>query len=93
MTNITSNTRKAVMDALVEIAKKDKSIVVVCADSQKSMKASEFKEKYPDRYYDLGIAEQNAVGFAAGLASCGLKPYVATYAGFLTMRAREQIRT
>ena len=93
MKELISNTRKAVMDALVERAEKDSSIVVVCADSLKSMYAGEFAKRYPERFFDVGIAEQNAVGFAAGLAASGLKPFVATYAGFLTMRACEQMRT
>jgi len=88
-----TNTRKAVIDALYELAQEDKKIVLVCADSLKTMKAEYFKEKYPDRYFDVGLAEQNAIGLAAGLASSGLKPYVATYAGFLVMRACEQLRT
>lgn len=88
-----SNTRKAVMDALVLMAQKDKDISVVCADSLKSMYAGEFAKNYPDRFFDVGIAEQNAVCFGAGLAASGLKPFVATYAGFITMRACEQMRT
>lgn len=81
------------MDALIEIAKNDPAISVVCADSLKSMRAGEFAEKYPEQFFDVGICEQNAVDFGAGLAASGLKPFVATYAGFLTMRACEQIRT
>ncbi|QTL99343.1 transketolase [Iocasia frigidifontis] len=88
-----SNTRRAVMDALLKLASNDPAISVVCADSLKSMRAGEFAEKYPDRLFDVGICEQNAVDFGAGLAASGLKPYVATYAGFLTMRACEQMRT
>lgn len=88
-----SNTRRAVMDALLELANNDPAISVVCADSLKSMRAGEFAEKYPDHLFDVGICEQNAVDFGAGLAASGLKPYVATYAGFLTMRACEQMRT
>ncbi len=87
------NTRQAALDTLTHCAESDQKIVVVCADSLKSMRAQRFAERYPERYFDVGIAEQNAVGFAAGLAASGLKPYVATYAGFITMRACEQLRT
>jgi transketolase len=57
------------------------------------VKAEAFREKYPDRFFDVGIAEQNAVCVAAGLASCGLIPFLATYSGFITMRACEQVRS
>ena len=57
------------------------------------MRAVDFGEKYPDRYVECGIAEQGAVDTAAGLASAGMTPFVGTYAGFLTMRACEQMRT
>jgi len=57
------------------------------------MRATEFADKFPNRLFDVGIAEQNAVALAAGLASTGLIPYVGTYAGFITMRACEQLRT
>lgn len=93
MSKQSSNTRRAVMDALLELAPNDSTISVVCADSLKSMRAGKFAEKYPDRLFDVGIGEQNAVDFGAGLAASGLKPFVATYAGFLTMRACEQMRT
>jgi transketolase len=87
------STRVAFRDTLMELAAEDKRIVLVCADSALVVGASDFKEKYPDRFFDVGIAEQNAVCVAAGLASCGLIPFLATYSGFITMRACEQIRT
>lgn len=87
------NTRIAFRDALIELAEKDSRIVLVCSDSALVVQAAAFKEKFPDRFFDLGIAEQNAVGVAAGLASCGLIPFFATYSGFITMRACEQVRT
>jgi len=65
----------------------------VCADSLLAMRATDFVEKYPDRYVETGIAEQNAAATAAGLAIEGLIPFFATYAGFITMRACEQLRT
>ncbi len=87
------STRLGFRDSLIELAEKDSRIVLVCSDSALIIKAELFKEKYPDRFFDVGIAEQNAVCVAAGLASCGLIPFFVTYAGFITMRACEQIRT
>lgn len=87
-------TRQAVASALLDLANTgNKDVFFVSGDSLKSMKAQPFVEKYPDRYVEAGIAEQDAVAIAAGLASTGLTPFVCTYAGFLTMRACEQIRT
>lgn len=87
------NTRIAFTESLMEIAEDDPKTVLVCADSILVIKGNPFVEKYPDRYFDVGIAEQNAVDCAAGMATCGLIPFVATYAGFITMRACEQVRT
>jgi transketolase len=87
------NTRIAVTETLMELASKDPEIVLVCSDSLLVIKAKPYVDKYPQRFIDVGIAEQNAVCCAAGLASCGLIPFVATYAGFITMRACEQVRT
>lgn len=67
--------------------------MLVCADSLLAMRATEYVQKYPDRYIEVGIAEQNAAAVSAGLAIEGLIPFFATYAGFITMRACEQIRT
>ncbi len=87
------NTRLGFRDTLIELAAENSRIVLVCSDSALIIQAALFKEKYPDRFFDVGIAEQNAVCVAAGLASCGLIPFFATYAGFITMRACEQVRT
>ncbi len=67
--------------------------MLVCADSLLAMRAADYVQKYPDRYVEVGIAEQNAAATSAGLAIEGLIPFFATYAGFITMRACEQIRT
>ena len=77
----------------MELAEKDSKIVFVSADSVKAARATAFVEKYPRRYFEAGISEQSALAMAAGLAACGLKPYVITYGGFITMRACEQLRT
>lgn len=87
------NTRLAFIETMADLAEEDPKTVLVCADSVLVVKGKDFVRKYPDRFIDVGIAEQNAVACAAGLATCGLIPFVATYAGFLTMRACEQVRT
>lgn len=89
----TANTRIAFVETLLELAAGDPNICLVSSDSIKALKADPFMEKYPQRTYEAGIAEQNAVGLAAGLASCGMTPFFGTYAGFITMRACEQVRT
>ena len=63
------------------------------ADSLKAARAAPFIEQYPERVFEVGICEQNAAAFSAGLASTGLKPFFCTYAGFITMRACEQVRS
>ncbi len=87
------NTRIAFIETLTDIVEHDPKAVLVCADSVLVVKGKPFTEKHPDRFIDVGIAEQNAVACAAGMAACGLVPFVATYAGFITMRACEQVRT
>jgi transketolase len=89
----TASTREAFIKGLMDVAAEDPKTVLICVDSLKALRGTPFAEKYPDRLYELGIAEQSAVAFAAGLAACGLHPFVGSYAGFITMRAMEQIRT
>lgn len=86
-------TREAFAAAVMDMAETDPRIMVVSPDSLKAMRATDFGDAYPDRYVECGIAEQGAVDVAAGLASCGMLPFVGTYCGFLTMRACEQMRT
>ncbi len=88
-----TGTREAFATALEELADSRKPVVFISPDSLKAMRAVAFAEKYPTKYIEVGIAEQGAVDLAGGMASCGIVPYVGTYAGFLTMRACEQIRT
>jgi transketolase len=88
-----ASTREAFVDALMELAASDPSIALVSADSLKALRATRFAEAYPRRLFEVGIAEQSAVAVAAGLASCGVVPFVGTYSGFITMRACEQVRT
>lgn len=86
-------TREAFSVALTELATIDERIVFVSSDSLKAMRAVAFAEKFPEKYIECGISEQGSVDVAAGLAACGQIPFVGTYAGFLTMRACEQMRT
>ena len=85
-------TRKSYGEALVEIGAVDKDVVVLDADLGGSTMTAMFKEKYPDRFFDCGIAEANMVGVAAGLAASGKKPFASTFAMFAAGRAFEQIR-
>jgi len=86
-------TREAFAAGLMDMAKDNNKIMFVSPDSLKAMRATKFAELYPDEYVEVGISEQNSVDVGAGLAASGLLPFVATYAGFLTMRACEQMRT
>lgn len=90
---VLGNTRMAFIETMAELVQQDSRTVLICADSVLVVKGKSFAEKYPDRFIDVGVAEQNAVACASGMAACGLIPFVATYAGFITMRACEQVRT
>ena len=78
---------------LAELGEQHQDMVVLDADLSKSTNTFQFQEKFPDRFFQVGIAEQNMVCIAAGLATTGLLPFVNTFATFLSMRAVEQIRT
>ena len=80
----------AFADALVEFAEKDEKIVAITAAMPDGTGLHKFAEKFPNRFFDVGIAEQHAVTFAAGLAAAGFKPVVAAYSTFL-QRAYDQI--
>ena len=84
--------RIAFAAALEDIARQDPRIVALCNDSVSSTKLSHFAEAFPDRLFNVGIAEQNMVGMAAGMANGGKIPFVAAAACFLTARALEQIK-
>lgn len=85
-------TREAYGEALKEIGGKNEQIVVLDADLSKSTKTNVFAKAYPQRFFNVGIAEQNLVGTAAGLAASGKTPFVSTFAMFAAGRAFEQIR-
>jgi transketolase len=93
MSIVYDNTRIGFRDGMMELAAERDDIVLVSTDSIKVVKGEPFQERWPERVIELGIAEQNGVAVCAGLASSGLIPYLCTYAGFLTMRACEQMRT
>ncbi|EZQ06958.1 MULTISPECIES: transketolase family protein [Acidianus] len=86
-----SSAREAFGKTLTKLGEDDKNIIVITADVGDSSRASYFKEKHPDRYFNVGISEQDMVNFAAGLATVGKKPVVVDFAMF-AMRAWEQIR-
>jgi len=86
-------TRQGWADALIELGEKDKRIVVLDADLAKSTLTCQFQEKFPDRFFDMGIAEQNMINVAGGLSLTGMIPFVTTYGVFVSGRAWEQIRT
>jgi transketolase len=84
--------RNAFSNALVELGEADERIVVVNNDSVGSSKTGAFRERFPDRLINVGIAEQNLVGVGAGLANAGKIPFVCSASCFLTARALEQIK-
>ena len=83
--------RAALDAALTEAAKKDKNLCVVVGDVSPIALGS-FTKEYPDRFINVGVAEANMVGMAAGLALAGKNPFLFTIATFMTMRCYEQIR-
>lgn len=85
-------TREAYGVTLVKVGATHPDIVVLDADLSKSTKTNEFQKAYPDRFFDVGIAEQNLISVGAGLAAAGKKPFVSSFAMFATGRAFEQVR-
>lgn len=86
-------TRQGWADALLELGETNANVVVLDADLAKSTLTCLFKDKYPTRFFDMGIAEQNMINTAGGLSLTGLIPFVSTYGVFVSGRAWEQIRT
>ena len=86
-------TRHAYGEALVELGQENPRLVVVEADIAKSTQTIHFSKAFPDRFFDIGVAEANAVMVAAGLSTTGWIPFVSTYAVFGSMRACEQVRS
>ena len=85
-------TREAYGKALVAVGAENPDIVVLDADLAKSTKTIDFKKRFPDRFFDFGVAEQNMMGTAAGLAAAGKIPFCSTFAVFATGRAFDQVR-
>jgi transketolase len=89
---IKSSLRAAYGETLVELGQENPNIVVLDADLSCSTQTQKFAKAFPDRFFNIGIAEQDAMGVAAGLSTCGKIPFVSTFAMFATGRAWEQIR-
>ena len=85
--------RNIVGSTLAEIAEKDPAVVVLDADFYTCTITEEYKDKFPDRFVEVGIAEQNMMGIAAGLATAGMKPFASALAAFCTRRACDQVTT
>ena len=84
--------RQAICETLIESARADDRIVVLCSDSRGSASLTPFADAFPERFVETGIAEQNLVGIAAGLARCGMKAFAVSPACFLTTRSYEQAK-
>ena len=92
MEEIKKAIRQSYGEALADLGKKNEKIVVLDADLSSATKTNVFAKEFPERFLDMGIAEANMLGTAAGLATCGKIPYVSTFAAFAAGRAYDQIR-
>ena len=88
----TISNRQAYGQALISLGEKNPDVVVLDADLAKSTQTWLFGQRFPDRYFDMGIAEANMMGFAAGLAAEGKVPFASTFCIFASLRAGEQVR-
>ncbi len=84
--------RQAICDVLMRAAESDRDVVVLCSDSRGSASLTPFFERFPQQSVEVGIAEQDLVGIAAGLASCGKKAWAASPASFVSTRSYEQAK-
>ena len=91
-TKSANQTRLAFGQALLEIGAREPRAVVLSADTQDLLGIRPWIERYRDRFIEMGIAEQNVIGAASGLATTGMRPYVCAYAPFITARSMEQVR-
>jgi transketolase len=80
-------------EELAELARENPNVVVLSADLKFSNRTYEFAEAFPDRFFNVGVAEQNMVCVASGMATCGKIPYVSTFASFIGLLCAEQLRT
>ena len=85
-------TRQSYGEALVELGRKNENVVVCDADLSTATKTAMFAKEFPDRFFDMGIAEQDMMSTAAGMSTCGKIPYVSTFAMFAAGRAYDQVR-
>ena len=85
-------TRQSYGEALLELGKENEKVVVFDADLSTATKTNLFAKEFPNRFFDMGIAEQNMISTAAGMATCGKIPYASTFAVFAAGRAYDQIR-
>jgi len=85
-------TRYSYAEAMLELGERNPNVVVLDADVSKSIRTHNFAKKFPERSFNFGIAEQNMMAAAAGMATTGLIPYASTYAVFASMRALDQVR-
>ncbi len=90
--NIKKATRQSYGEALLELGKENENIVVFDADLSTATKTNLFAKEFTNRFFDMGIAEQNMISTAAGMATCGKIPYASTFAVFAAGRAYDQIR-
>jgi|SRR5579884_3637341 len=80
-------------EELADLCERDPRVVVLTADLGNANRTVDFAARYPERFFNVGVAEQNMVSIAAGLASTGLVPFAATFAAYLALLACEQVRT
>ncbi len=88
----TRHTRDGYAEALLQLGEQDPAVVVLDADLAKSTQTIKFKERFPERFFDCGVAEQNLMGTAAGLAAAGKVVFASTFAVFASGRAYDQVR-
>ena len=86
------DTRSGFGAGLTELGKKNKNVVALCADLTGSLKMNDFENNHPDRFFQVGIAEANMIGIAAGMTIGGKIPFTGTFANFSTSRVYDQIR-
>ena len=84
--------RQVICEVLMEHAKEDRDVIVLCSDSRGSASLAPFASAFPEQFVEVGIAEQNLVSISAGMAKCGKKPYAASPASFISTRSFEQAK-
>ncbi len=89
----TKNPRVSYGLAVLEAGARSEDVIVITADMMTSFQTAKFAETYPDRFFNVGVAEQNMAGIAAGMATCGKIPFINTFSCFASMRCLEMLRT